>query len=53
MVERSRPAPKIQKQPYSTPKLTVHGDLRAITTQKGGNRVESGQPKTFPATGMP
>ena len=36
-----------RKLPYTTPKLTVHGDLRAITAVKGGNRDEAGQPKTF------
>jgi hypothetical protein len=40
------------KLPYSTPKLTVHGDLRAITAAKGSNRTEAGQPKTF-SGGMP
>lgn len=41
-----------QKLPYSSPKLTVHGDLRTITGAKGGNRDEAGQPKTF-SNGMP
>jgi hypothetical protein len=40
------------KQPYLRPKLTVHGDLRAITTAKGSNRPEAGKPKTF-STGWP
>ncbi len=41
-----------ERLPYSTPKLTVHGDLRTITTAKGSDRTEAGQPKTFSA-GMP
>jgi hypothetical protein len=39
------------KLPYSAPKLTVHGDLRAITAAKGSKNSEAGQPKTF-STGM-
>ena len=35
------------KQPYSKPKLTVHGDLRVITSMKGSNKTEAGSPKTF------
>ncbi len=35
------------KLPYSAPKLTIHGDLRAITAAKGSNKNEAGQPKTF------
>ena len=34
-------------EPYSPPKLTVHGDLRAITAAKGSNLREVGKPKTF------
>jgi hypothetical protein len=41
-----------QKLPYSTPKLTVHGDLRTITAAKKSNRREAGRPKTF-SSGMP
>ena len=41
-----------RKLPYSTPKLTVHGDLRTITAAKGSNRDEAGLPKTF-ASGKP
>jgi hypothetical protein len=41
-----------EKLPYSTPKLTIHGDLRTITAAKGSNRMEAGQPKTF-SGGMP
>lgn len=40
------------KQPYSPPKLTVHGDLRTITAAKQSDRAEAGQPKTF-NSGMP
>ncbi len=39
-----------EKLPYSTPTLTIHGDLRTITAVKGGNRDEAGQPKTFTNT---
>lgn len=35
------------KQPYTAPKLTIHGDLRAVTAAKGGDRDDSGQPKTW------
>ncbi len=41
-----------ERLPYSAPKLTVHGDLRTITTAKGSDRSEAGQPKTF-SQGMP
>jgi asparagine synthase (glutamine-hydrolysing) len=41
-----------ERLPYSAPKLTVHGDLRTITTAKASNRTEAGQPKTF-SQGMP
>jgi hypothetical protein len=41
-----------ERLPYSPPKLTVHGDLRTITTAKGSDRAEAGQPKTF-SGGMP
>jgi asparagine synthase (glutamine-hydrolysing) len=36
-----------ERLPYSAPKLTVHGDLRTITTAKASDRTEAGQPKTF------
>jgi hypothetical protein len=39
-----------EKLPYSTPKLTIHGDLRTITAVKASNRDEAGQPKTFTNT---
>jgi hypothetical protein len=38
------------KQPYSRPKLTVHGDLRAITAAKGGNKGDGANPKTWSTT---
>ena len=41
-----------EKLPYSPPKLTVHGDLRTLTTAKQSDRSEAGQPKTF-NSGMP
>lgn len=41
-----------EKLPYSPPRLTVHGDLRAITAAKQSDRTEAGQPKTF-SSGMP
>ena len=41
-----------ERLPYSAPKLTVHGDLRTITTAKESDRAEAGQPKTF-SQGMP
>jgi hypothetical protein len=40
--EPSRSVPRV----YATPKLMVHGDLKAMTAAKGGSRTESGQPKT-------
>jgi hypothetical protein len=52
---KTTPAPKDgsgEKLPYATPKLTIHGDLRAITAAKDSNRTEAGQPKTF-NQGMP
>jgi hypothetical protein len=36
---------KSRKKPYSRPKLTVHGDLRAITA-KASSRADSGRPRT-------
>jgi hypothetical protein len=56
-MKRMHPAPATKdttgrKLPYSTPKLTVHGDLRTLTAAKGSNRDEAGQPKTF-TTSMP
>jgi hypothetical protein len=39
-----------EKLPYTAPTLTIHGDLRTMTAAKGGNRKESGQPKTFPTS---
>jgi hypothetical protein len=35
------------KKPYLQPKLTVHGDLRAITAMKGSTKVEAGSPRTY------
>ena len=35
------------KLPYSPPKLTIHGNLQAITAAKGGSRTDGGQPKTW------
>ncbi len=33
--------------PYTPPRLTIHGTLQAITAAKGGNRSDSGKPKTW------
>ena len=41
-----------KRKPYSTPKLKVHGDLRAITATKGSNRRETGKPRTFNSGGF-
>jgi hypothetical protein len=39
---------KNDKQPYSQPKLTIHGDLRVITAAKGSNLQDAGgRPKTY------
>jgi hypothetical protein len=35
-----------KKRPYRTPTLKTFGDLRALTKGKGGNRTDSGMPKT-------
>jgi hypothetical protein len=35
------------KKPYRKPRLKVHGDLRALTRAKGGNRADgAGKPRT-------
>lgn len=40
-----------KKQPYQAPKLRVHGDLRALTQGKGGDRGDGGGvPKTRTTT---
>ena len=44
-----RRAKKLQ---YRTPKLRMYGDLRTLTMGKGGNRTDSGMPKTR-STGGP
>ena len=44
-----QPKPSGKKQPYSRPTLTVYGDLCTITAAKGGNRDDSGRPKTWNA----
>jgi hypothetical protein len=36
-----------EKTSYSQPKLTVHGDLRVITSMKASNMAESGRPRTW------
>ena len=39
-----RPA---RRRPYRTPALTVHGDLRAMTAAKSGNKGDgAGKPST-------
>ncbi len=38
------------KKPYSRPKLTVHGDLRAITSTKRSTRRDSSGPRTGSTT---
>ena len=44
--EKDSPAPA-GKRPYSTPMLTVHGDLRTLTAAKGGTNTDNnGKPKT-------
>ena len=50
---RKRAAPKpTKKYPYRTPVLKTHGDLRALTTAKAGNRGDGGSaPKTRTTTG--
>jgi hypothetical protein len=40
-----------KKRPYRTPVLKTHGDLRALTTAKGGDRGDGGSaPKTRTTT---
>jgi hypothetical protein len=39
-------SPATKKQPYRTPRLKTHGNLRQLTTAKGGNRSDGGAPKT-------
>ncbi len=38
----TRPA----KKPYRPPRLLVYGDLRSLTTAKGGTKGDGGMPKT-------
>jgi hypothetical protein len=41
------PAPHSKKRTYSPPKLVVHGDLKAMTTAKGGRFSDGvGKPRT-------
>ncbi len=37
---------RTHKKAYRAPKLTVHGDIRTLTTAKGGTRSDGGRPKT-------
>lgn len=46
---QKKTAPYAKKRPYRAPALRIHGDLKALTKAKGGNRTESGQPKTKPS----
>jgi hypothetical protein len=39
------------KRPYRAPKLKIHGDLKALTQTKGGDRGDGGAPKTRTTTG--
>ncbi len=35
------------KKPYRKPRLTVHGDIRALTAAKAGSRADgAGKPRT-------
>jgi hypothetical protein len=35
-----------RKRPYRAPKLTVHGNLRKLTADKGSNKGDGGKPAT-------
>jgi hypothetical protein len=40
------------RRPYRTPELTVHGDLKTLTTAKGGSSADgTGKPRTKFLTG--
>jgi hypothetical protein len=43
---RQESAPTTAKKSYTTPVLTVYGNLRQITMQKGGAMMEDPMPKT-------
>ena len=44
---KRRVAAKQKKRPYRTPRLVVHGDLKAMTQSKQGIRGDGGgKPKT-------
>lgn len=48
MATRKRP----ERKPYQPPRLTVHGDLRKLTTAKGGAKSDGGTaPKTKAGSG--
>jgi len=47
MTARKSKPEKSKKRPYHPPKVTVHGDLRAMTKSKGGSSSDgSGKPAT-------
>ena len=50
---RKKAAPKrTKKHPYRTPVLKTHGDLRALTAAKAGDRGDGGSaPKTRTTSG--
>lgn len=41
------------KKPYRSPRLVVYGDLRRLTTAKGGTQTDGGKPKSKTGTGSP
>jgi hypothetical protein len=37
---------RAKKRPYRSPRLKVHGDLRAMTKSKGADKADGGKPAT-------
>lgn len=46
MKRKKHAQPRPKKRPYREPALKRYGDLRTLTMGKGGNRVDTGAPKT-------
>jgi len=51
--QKQRRARPKRKQPYRAPKLVVHGDLRAVTLAKAGNKADGSLKPATRVSGPP
>lgn len=53
MTRKKKPARRAKKRPYRAPALRTYGDLKALTSAKGGARRDGGAAPKTKTTGTP